>query len=341
MTCERCLRLLILATALGGCGAGQYAPSSARAQRDARNVVPVHAAAGAGRTGHPIALVTAEAENRIVAVDLRTGRILRYVSLPADPENVVSSSGAVVVVSTTAGAVTLLDRDGQRLIGEVRGLRSPHIPSISPRGTYAYVTDDVRGTVTAIRLRDRVVADRVAVGDGAHHLAWRPDGREVWVALGETASTIVALDTSNPARPRVLDRFEPGLLAHDLLFSPNGRRVWISSATGPDVTVISSSDRSLLFRVPVGRPPQHIAFDGRYAYLTSGYGRMLEKADAATGRIVAHTRTPFGSFELDAAHGYVAVSSLLRGTLAIYDLRLRLLHMLHIGRAARDVAISP
>jgi hypothetical protein len=34
-----------------------------------------------------------------------------------------------------------------------------------------------------------------------------------------------------------------------------------------DVVVFRASDDHLLFRVPVGPPPQHVAFDGTYAYL--------------------------------------------------------------------------
>ena len=49
---------------------------------------------------------------------------------------------------------------------------------------------------------------------------------------------------------------------------------------------------------------------------------------------------PYGSFELDAGQGYVVASSLLRGTLAIYNPQLELLRVVHLAPAAREVAIS-
>jgi len=49
---------------------------------------------------------------------------------------------------------------------------------------------------------------------------------------------------------------------------------------------------------------------------------------------------PYGSFELGAANGYVVTSSLLRGTLAIYNEELHLLRVVHVAPAAREVAIS-
>jgi hypothetical protein len=62
--------------------------------------------------------------------------------------------------------------------------------------------------------------------------------------------------------------------------------------------------------------------------------------DAATGRELKRTRTPYGSFELDARGGYVVVSSLLRGTLAVYDSQLKLVRSLRLAPAARDVVLS-
>jgi YVTN family beta-propeller protein len=179
----------------------------------------------------------------------------------------------------------------------------------------------------------------VPVGPGAHHLTFNPDGKRAWIALGESARTIAILDITDRAHPRVLRRFDPGFAAHDVVFSPDGRDVWVSAANGPDVSVIDARTLRVLFRVAVGRPPQHIAFDHANAYLTSGYGGTIEQVDATTGRILARARSPYGSFELDAADGYVGTSSLLRGTLAIYDTRLRLRRTVQLAPATRDLAI--
>jgi DNA-binding beta-propeller fold protein YncE len=282
--------------------------------------------------------VTAETRNKLLAVDLRSGRVSRQVALAADPENVVV--GRVVVVVSPAGrTVTLLNPITLHVITALHGYTAPHIPAIAPDHRYAYVTDDGAGTVSAIQLSDAKQVGRVPVGPGAHHLTFSPDGTRLWIALGETARTIVVLDTSNAAHPRVLRRFAPSFAVHDLLFSPDGRAVWMSAANGPDVTVIDPRTLSPLFHVRVGAPPQHIAFGQSVAYLTSGYGGTIEEVNATTGRIVARASPPYGSFELDAADGYVATSSLLRGTLAIYDARLRLQRTVQLAPVTRDLAI--
>jgi DNA-binding beta-propeller fold protein YncE len=221
------------------------------------------------------------------------------------------------------------------------GFELPHIVAVSPDGQHAYVTDDSRGTLTAIRLSDMRVTSTVYVGQGAHHLTFSPDQRRAWVALGESATRITILDTSNPDHPRVIGHFSPGFPAHDLSFSPNGRQVWISSSAGPDVTVFSARTHRALFRVPGGAGPQHLAVEGPDIYITSGYGDQIERVSAETGRILARASTPYGSFELAAADGYVATSSLLRGTVAIYTPTLKPLRTVKVAAATREIAISP
>jgi DNA-binding beta-propeller fold protein YncE len=253
---------------------------------------------------------------------------------------VAAEPRVALVTSPTAGAVTLLRGDPLRVVKVFHGFGAPHVIAISPDREHAYVTDDARGTLTVIRLRDNRVTDRLDVGPHAHHIASSPDRRLLWIALGESAHTVVMLDTSDADNPSVIGRFDPGFPAHDLAFSPDGRRVWISSASGPDVTVFRASDHRPLFRVRVGPPPQHTAFAGAYAYLTSGYGSTIEQASASTGKVIGRARSPYGSFELDAADGFVATASLLAGKLAIYTPRLKLLHVIKLGSATRDVEIS-
>ncbi|MCL2417710.1 MAG: YncE family protein [Conexibacteraceae bacterium] len=285
-------------------------------------------------------------------VDLPSGRIARSVPVPADPEDIASSGngGVVIVVSSRAGKVTILSRDTLKVIKTFSGFDEPHIAAISPDGSYAYITDDARGTLTVIRLSDMKVTATVSVGIGAHHLAFSPTEYTVWVALGENAQQITTLSTVisrppgspvlDPGHPKVVGHFNPGFPAHDLAFDPNGRTIWITSAAGPDVTAFSSRTHRVLFRVPVGAPPQHLAFEGNYAYVTSGYGSTIEKVNAATGRVVKRTSAPYGSFELDVADGYVVSSSLLRGTLAVYTPGLKLLRVVKLAPATREVAIS-
>jgi Cytochrome D1 heme domain len=304
----------------------------------------------------PLALVTAQTRNRLLVVDLTSGRVVRSATISGEPDYVATTpngpGSVAVVVSSGSGVVTLLDLRSLRPIRVLHGFASPHIPAIFPDGDFAYVTDDGSGKLTVIGLYNDRILSSVNVGVGAHHLAFTPDQREVWVALGQSARTIVILSTiasrpaspsspvGDPGHPHVVGHFDPGFLAHDLLFTSDGRRVWITSADTRYVGVFSTRARRLLFRVPGGPPPQHLVFDGRYAYVTSGYGSLIEKVRIQDGRVVSRAWAPYGSFDLAAAGRYIVTASLLQGKLAIYNDQLRLLHVRHLAPSTEDVAIS-
>jgi YVTN family beta-propeller protein len=314
------------------------------AVRDCMAARPARVAAGGHRRRvsqpRPEALVTDESQDLLAIVDLRSHTARSFIGVPGGPQYVAAEPGVALVTSPSAGAVTLFDGDPLRVVKVIHGFGAPHIVEISPDGQHAYVTDDARGTLTVIGLTNNRVIHTVNVGGQAHHMASSPDQRRLWIALGETARTIVILDTSDVENPRVIGRFDPGFPAHDLAFSPDGRRVWISSATGSDVTVFRASDHRPLFRVRVGPPPQHIAVAGAHVYLTSGYGSTIEQVSTSTGQVIRRARSPYGSFEVDAADGFVTTASLLDGKLAIYTPQLKLLHVIKLGPATRDVEIS-
>ncbi len=83
-------------------------------------LLAVPAAHGARQGGQPVALVTAETQNQLIAVGLPSGKILRRLPMPADPQNVEAGPRTAVVVSSRGAAVTLVD------VRLVRTLSVPH-----------------------------------------------------------------------------------------------------------------------------------------------------------------------------------------------------------------------
>ena len=306
------------------------------------------ASAGAARQGgQPVALVTAEQQNQLLAVELPEGKIVRRVTLPADPENVIGGPGlTTVVVSAKAGTVTLLDGRTLRVVKTLRGLRSPHLAAFSADGEYAYVTDDGSGDLVVIRLARPRIVDRLFVGVGAHHLAFNPNGKRLWIALGERAHTVAIVNTSSRAHPRLVGHYTPGFTVHDLAFSPDGQQVWLTSDDQTSVHVVSPRTHRLLFSVPVGAPPQHVAFNNQVqrlanrAWLTSGYSSRIELVDSRTGRILRTAKIPYGSFNIATSGSLVVTSSLLTGTVSEYDEQLRPLLSVHLAASTRDVAVT-
>jgi DNA-binding beta-propeller fold protein YncE len=307
-------------------------------------VVPASNAAPLG--GEPVALVTAEAENRLLVVDLSSGDVIQRLRMPADPENVETTptNDAAAVVSTRAGAVTLLALPRLRVRRTLTGFGSPHIAAFAPNGRYLYVTDDPRGQLVTIGLRRWRIVSRTFVGFGAHHMSFWPGHHELWIVLGERARTIAIVDTTYPSRPRRKGSFSPGGLVHDLAFAPGGRRVWIAYDDRSSVGVFDVRTRRLLASVPAGTPPQHVAFGryaylGRHAYVTSGSEGRL-RIFSPRGRLLGVARTPVGSFNLSIGGAVVLTSSLSAGTLTQLHASGRRIWTRRVAPTARDAAFA-
>jgi hypothetical protein len=300
-------------------------------------LAPVSQADNSGG-GPMIALVAAERTNQLVAVDLPSGRIVKRLRMPDDPQNVGACGGIAAVVSVRAGTVALVDVSTMKVRRILRGFAEPHIPACSSDGRYVYVTDDARGQLVVIRKR---VVRRVFVGHGAHHMAEDGLGNRLWIALGERARSIAVVDVSNPAQPRLVGHVDPQGAAHDLAFSPGSTRVWVTYADRREVGVFSATTGKLVRHIPAGSAPQHVAFGppGR-AYVTSGNDGTMRMFSSRTGRLLRVFRTTYGSFNLATYGSFVTTSSLYRGTLMDFDESGRRWLQKRVAPAARDVAIT-
>jgi len=93
-------------------------------------LVPASQARVAG--GTPVALVASETTNRLIAVELPSGHILRRLPMPSDPQNVTVCGRTAAVVSVRAGAVTLVDTSTLKVRRVLRGFGSPISPPARP-----------------------------------------------------------------------------------------------------------------------------------------------------------------------------------------------------------------
>lgn len=302
----------------------------------------VPAASAHTAVNRPVALVAAETANEVLAVSLgpHGGHILRRVRM-ADPLMVAAPLHGPAVVVDPHGTVTLLGWHSLRTLKVFHGFSDPQVARIAPGDRYAYVADGGGGTISVIDLAQRRLVDRVQVGLLAHHMAFSPDGRRLWIALGEVATTVVRLDTSDLAHPRVAGRLHPRFPAHSVGFAPDGRTVWLSSARVPYVTAYDAATGRVVKVIRAGRAPQEVAFSGARALLTSGYGSSIQAVLWRSYRRLGTVPMPYGSFNLATFGGRVVTSSLFTGQ--VTELRAGTLHRFWTAKVApetRYVAIS-
>jgi DNA-binding beta-propeller fold protein YncE len=286
--------------------------------------------------GTPLALVTADLESHVVAVELNTGRRLRTIPTLPGPRSIERIGDAAVVAHTEGGAVSILDGATLHVRRVLVGFDEPRYTAASREGRYAFVSDSGAGKLFVLDVLRGLTVASAELGGPARHISLRPDGDRLWVALGSKAERIAVVDVRDPLRPRLVRRFAPPWLAHDVGFAPSGGRVWVTSGSRRELALYDSSSGDLLRRLPAGAPPQHVTFLRERAYVTSGDDGTLEVRSAATGAVLHTTRIPVGSYNVQEGSGVVLTPSLEQGTLCIADRDGRLLHRLTAARSSHD-----
>jgi DNA-binding beta-propeller fold protein YncE len=286
--------------------------------------------------GTPVALVTADLESHIVALNLATGRPLRRIATLPGPRSIERVGQTAVVAHTAHGAVSLIDGPTLRVRRVLHDFEEPRYTASSLDGHYAFITDSgLQAVVVVDVVRGRVVR-RLNVGGPARHISIDRAGRRLWTALGTKAPRIAVVDVLDELRPRLLGTIKPPFLAHDVGFAPSGDVIWVTSGDRRELALFDPRTARTVRRYQAGAPPQHVTFSGRLAFVTSGDDGTLQTHNAAHGRLLRTARVPVGSYNVQEGWGAILTPSLRRGTLCVADRRGRLVRRLDVARSSHD-----
>jgi DNA-binding beta-propeller fold protein YncE len=286
--------------------------------------------------GTPLALVTADLESHVVAVELETGRVVREVRTDPGPRSIESvAASSAVIAHTQSGIVSVLDARSLRVRVVLRGFREPRYTAADAGGRYAYVTDSARSDVSCVDVVRGEVLDRLALGGPARHISLSPSGRRLWVALGSKAEEVVVIDVGG-RRLRLLARIEPPFLAHDVGFTPDARAAWVTSGDRGQVAIYDVRTRRVHKTLAADAPPQHVTFIGGRAYVTSGDDGTFRVHESRDGRLLGTARVPVGSYNVQQGWGVLLTPSLERGTLCVLGQSGRMFHRLQVARSSHD-----
>ena len=288
--------------------------------------------------GTLVALVTADLEASIVAVELSTGRIHRRIATPSDPRAIEGFQNGALVAHTARGEVTLIDAATLRVDDVAGTFAAPRYAAVHRDRRHAYVTDSERADIAVVDLRRRRVIARVPVGGAARHLSLDRSGGRLWVVLGNAAARIAVLDLSRPELPRVAGTVRPPFLAHDVGFTPGGRRVWVTSGDRGRIAIYEARTGNLLRTLAADAPPQHVTFLGDRAFVTSGDDAVL-RVHALDGRLLRTAPVPVGSYNVQQGWGTILTPSLSQGTLCTFSARGIPMEQTRVARSSHDACV--
>jgi hypothetical protein len=294
-------------------------------------------AALAAAGGAPYALVTCDDESRLAVVDLGAFRIARWIATPPGPRAIDLVGDRALVAHWALGSVSIVD--GRRVLHVIEDVVEPRYAAAHPDGVHAFVTDSGYGLVAIDAVRGKVVG-RVKLPGWPRHVTIDPNGNTLWVGLGTSSSQVAVVDVADPRRPQKMALVTPPFGAHDVGFSPDGREVWVTAgATGE--TAIYHQGRKLRSTLPADAAPQHVAFSGTSAYVTSGDSGTLRVHARASGRVVRTTPIPVGSYNVQHGRGRVITPSLSKGTLTVLNERGALLATVQVAASCHDACFAP
>ena len=157
---------------------------------DRRSFLLAAAAAPFALRELPIALVTADTEAHVVAVDLLTGLVRRRIATRPGPRSIERVGSSAVVAHTATGEVSIVRGLGVRDVLE--GLVEPRYTASARDGRHAFVTDSGNAQLVTVDVLKGVVVARLKLRLWPRHLSLSRDGRTLWVGLG-TASPELAV----------------------------------------------------------------------------------------------------------------------------------------------------
>ncbi len=300
-------------------------------------------ALGAATGGGTVALVTADLESHVAALDVSSGRLVKRIRTAPGPRSVESSPfGTVVVAHIPGGVVTIVDIATLAVRTALRGFAEPRYTAMHPSEPIAYVSDSERGEIVTIDLDRPAVVHRTQVPGPARHIS--TDGRILWTALGSAADRIAALDLADPRRPKLARLITPPFPAHDVVFAPDGKYVWVTSGARNALAIYRLAGGAPRV-LAAGAPPQHVGFMLSHAYVANGADGTVQRR-RLDGAPVRSTRVPHGSYNVTCAQpersfgpAAVVTPSLNEGTVAVLAPSGALRFVRHVTRSAHDACV--
>jgi len=306
--------------------------------------VPVAMALGprvgiARAAGTPLALVTADLESHVVALELVSGEVVRRIRTGPGPRSIESGRQRLAVVAHTRhGVVSILGGARLDVWRELDAFTEPRYTAVHPSQAIAYVTDSKSRQVVAVDLEHGLVVWRVDVPGPARHVSISADGDTVWTAFGSTARKLAVLDTSAPRRPRLVRTIAPPFLAHDVVFAPDGRSIWVTSGSVRQIALYPPASERPRRLIAADAPPQHVAFGRGEVFVASGEDGTVRR-HRLDGELLSRAHVPLDSYNVTFGWGSAVTPSLGRGTVSVLDGEGRLRRVRRIAKAAHDACI--
>jgi DNA-binding beta-propeller fold protein YncE len=236
--------------------------------------------------------VEASASNQLVAINPRTGRIVRRIDMPRPSNLYFTPDGRqAVVMSEERNTIVFASARTFRRTGSVRSpsCRGPNHADFSANGRFFVVTCEFSDSLIKVStLGHRVIGRRsLAPGSMPQDIRLSPDGRLFFVAeMGRNRLTRVSWRTLRP-----VGHTDMPSMPHGIYPSRDGRTLYVSDRGAGKVSVVSLRSYRIVdtWTIPGGGTPDMggVSADGKTLWLSGRDDGEVYGWNTRTGRLVA------------------------------------------------------
>jgi PQQ-dependent catabolism-associated beta-propeller protein len=189
----------------------------------------------------------------------------------------------------------------------------------TPRIGTLYISDETVNVVHVVDAAKLTERTRIGVGGRPRGMVLSPDGRRLYVAIGDGNR----IDVVDLARDRVAFALPSGPDPETLALSPDGGELYVANENDNLLSIVDISKRRLSGAIPVGGEPEGTAVspDGRLVVQCSETASLAHVIDAKTREVIDNlivdTRPRFAAFTPDGRQFWV--SSEVRATVTVFD----------------------
>lgn len=257
---------------------------------------------------------------------------------------VVVRADVLVVASSGASHVTLLDPDSGTKLGEVPVGKGPHEVIASADGRFAWVADSGATSVTLVDLQKRTPAKTLQLKDcGPHDLALPRAGAPLLITCARQKALLEVDPWTGEERKRHALGVEGAWMT---AVSRDGARAFTANLEGGGLTAVDrKSGRLTQLRTSEGEIGIDVTPNGRQVWLTNATTSRVTIVDARTLRVLhsfdAGAEAPVRvRFSPDGKRAVVTFGSTRK--VAVYDVRTRrVVHWIDLDSESKVLAISP
>ena len=194
---------------------------------------------------------------------------------------VSARADVLVVASSGASHVTLIDPDSRTKLAEVPVGKGPHEVIASSEGRYAWVADSGGTTITLVDLKERKAAKTFALKNcGPHDLALPRSGKPLFVTCARQKA-LIEIDPWSGAESKRHDLGVEG--AWMTAVSRDGARAFTANLEGGGLTAVDRANGHVTnLKTVEGEIGIDVTADGRQVWLANSSTNKVTVFDTAT-----------------------------------------------------------